>query len=101
VVGAALSQHVLHGAIGLRLGDVLRTCIPSAYITLISASPVAIWAAVEGITENNFARFAFVGGAVTATGWILALKLLGHPLWHEVVKVGAALRASAGALVRR
>lgn len=101
VVGAALSHWVLSRSIGLRLGDVARTCLPSMYITGISVAPVAIWAAVEGITENNFARFAVAGGILTAGGWILAIKLLGHPLWHEAVKVGALLRTSADKLIRR
>lgn len=101
LIGAVLSQRVLHVAIGLRFVDVVRICAPSAGISVIAVAPVAIWAVVEGITENNFARFAFVGGAVTAAGWILGIKLLGHPLWHEVVKVGRMVRTSAATLVRR
>jgi O-antigen/teichoic acid export membrane protein len=101
VIGAALSHRVLAKTIGLRLSDVLRACRPSIYITLIAVAPVAVWATVEGITENNFARFALLGGAITAAGWILAIKLLGHPLWHEAVKVGALLRTSADKLIRR
>ncbi|WP_158219829.1 oligosaccharide flippase family protein [Ideonella sp. A 288] len=101
VVSAVLSQWVLHRSIGLRLVDVARNCLPSVYITVLTVAPVAVWSAVEGITENNFARFVFGGGAITAAGWILSLKLLGHPLWREVVKVGALMHASAGALIRR
>lgn len=101
LAGAALSHHVLHGAIGLRFVDVLRSCLPSLYITVLTAAPVATWAAIEGITEHNFARFAVVGGTITAAGWILSIKFLRHPLWSEVVKVGALVRSSAGALVRR
>ena len=101
LAGAALSQRVLHRAIGLRFADVLQACLPSLYITLITVAPVAIWAAIEGIGEHNFARFAVVGGIVTAAGWILAIRFLRHPLWHEVVKVGALIRASTGPLLRR
>lgn len=101
LIGAFLSQRVLHREIGLRMADVARCCLPSLYVTLLSTAPVAVWVAVEGITENNFARFAFVGGAVTAAGWILAIKLLGHPLWLEVAKVLGMARAKFHSLASR
>lgn len=101
VVGAALSHHHLHQAIGLRLSDVARTCLPSLYVSVLSVAPVAAWVMVEGITEDNFARFAFVGGAITALGWILSVKLIGHPLWPEVLKAGNLAGATVTRLVRR
>lgn len=101
LVGAALSQRVLHRAIGLRFADVLQGCLPSLYITVITVAPVAIWAAIEGITENNFARFAIVGGGATAVSWIVSLRLVGHPLWPEVVRAGNLVGATAARLVQR
>ena len=82
---AAFSQWNLARAIGLRTRDVIRSCLPSLYITVISTAPVALWVAMEGITESTYMCFAFGGGTITATLWLLSLRLLGHPLWNELV----------------
>lgn len=81
--GVALSQWNLARAIGLRTRDVVRSCLPSLYITVLSVAPVAIWVVAKGINEGNFLRFAFVGGTITATTWLLALYFFQHPLWNE------------------
>lgn len=83
VIGAAYSQWSLTNAIGLRAQDVLKACLPSFYITLLSAAPVALWVASDGITESNFLRYAFAGGAVTATVWLVAVRHFQHPIWRE------------------
>jgi O-antigen/teichoic acid export membrane protein len=97
--GAGLSQWSLAHTIGLRTRDVVTNCLPSLYITALSTTPVALWAAVEGITEANFLRFALVGGGITATLWLLALRFFQHPLWQQ----GTALtkNLSAKYLARR
>ena len=85
VFGLAYSQWKLAGAIGLRTRDVVSSCLKSFYITALSTTPVALWAAFEGISENNFLRIALGGGAITLMIWILALRLFRHPLWGEAV----------------
>ncbi len=101
LAGAVLSHQVLHRAIGLRFVDVLHSCLPSLYVTGFTVAPVAVWAVIAGIGENNFARFAFVGGAITIAAWILSLKLVGHPLWPEVRKASNLAGLTVVRLVRR
>ena len=83
VFGTACSQWSLSRTIGLRTRDVVAHCLPSFYIAAVSTAPVAFWVAVEGISEDNFLRFAFGGGTLTVTMWLLALRLFRHPLWKE------------------
>ena len=83
VFGTACSQWGLSRTIGLRTRDVVANCLPSFYIAAMSTAPVAFWVAVEGISEDNFLRFAFGGGTLTVTMWLLALRLFRHPLWKE------------------
>lgn len=91
VFGTALSQWNLARAIGLRASDVARRCLPSLYIAALSTAPVALWAAAEGISEDNFLRFAFAGGPVTASVWLLALRFFQHPLWDEMTALAQNL----------
>lgn len=84
VFGTACSQWSLSRTIGLRTREVVAHCLPSFYIATVSTAPVAFWVAVEGISEDNFLRFAFGGGILTVTMWLLALRLFRHPLWKEV-----------------
>jgi len=83
IVGVVYSQLHLASAIGLRTRDVVASCLPSFYISVFSTTPVALWAAIEGISESNFWRFAFAGGAITAILWLFALRFFRHPLWQE------------------
>ena len=83
VFGTACSQWILTRAIGLRTRDVVVQCLPSFYIATVSTAPVALWVAVEGISEDNFLRFALGGGTLTVTIWLLALRAFRHPLWKE------------------
>ena len=85
--GTAYSQWNLARGIGLRVRDVVSSCLPSIYITVLSTAPVAAWVAIEGISESNFLRFAFGGGAMTVTIWVLALRFFQHPLWKEATEL--------------
>ena len=85
IFGTAYSQWNLARTIGLRTRDVVSSCLPSLYISALSTTPVAIWAAIEGISESNFWRFAIIGGATTSVLWIFALRFFRHPLWQEAV----------------
>ena len=87
VAGAVYAQWVLARMIGLTLRKVFRACLPSVGIVCLSALPVAIWAVTTGISEDNFMTHALGGGAITTACWLLALRLLEHPLWTEVVAI--------------
>lgn len=87
IAGAWLSHRQLARAIGLTAAEVLKSCLPSLYLALLSAAPVALWAAVEPISESNHLYFGLGGGAMTAVAWLICLRLLGHPLWQEVLSL--------------
>jgi O-antigen/teichoic acid export membrane protein len=87
IVGAMVSQWHLSVSLGLRALEVLRACIPSVYITILSAAPVALWVAYEGISEANFLRYAYAGGAITASAWLWAVRHFHHPIWRELTAV--------------
>lgn len=91
IFGAAFSQWNLGRAIGLRTRDVVKNCLPSFYIATLSTAPVALWAAAEGVAENNFLRFAFAGGAITVAIWLLTLRFFRHPLWNEAAAMSRKL----------
>ena len=63
IFGAAFAQWILMRTIGLKVMDVVKACLPSAYIAAVSTLPVAIWAAVDGVLEENYIYFFFGGGA--------------------------------------
>lgn len=91
VFGATYSQWSLARAIGLRLEDVLKSCLPGFFIAAMSTTPVAIWVAAEGITESNFLRYALGGGVVTVSIWLWGLRFFQHPLWREAAGLAEGL----------
>ncbi|MCM8626411.1 lipopolysaccharide biosynthesis protein [Accumulibacter sp.] len=97
VFGLFLSQSFLSRALGLHARDVLRSCLPSLCVALFSTAPLACWAVVERIAEDNFVRFAVVGGGIVPVLWLLALRAARHPLWSEILelsgKVAGVLRS--------
>jgi O-antigen/teichoic acid export membrane protein len=98
LAGGVLAHHHLARTIGLRLGDLVRSCLPSLQVSVIAVAPVGAWVLLERVDEGNFVRFALGGGALTAAAWLLALRVTGHPLWPEITRIVGAL---AGKLARR
>lgn len=84
ILGVAYSQWHLTHVIGLRVRDVIASCMPSLNIAVLSTVPVAFWATIEGISEDNFLQFGFGGGVITVFVWILTLRFFRHPLWSEM-----------------
>ena len=84
--GIYLSQRYLARGIRLRAADLLRSCIPSLYLTIGAVAPAAAWAMVTGVTLDNYVSFGVIGGLMTATSWLFTLHLLKHPLMKEVVE---------------
>lgn len=93
--GVALSQWNLKRAIGLHLNEVLIICIPSALITLVTVTPVALWASLEPVSELNYIRFATLGGAITVFLWFASLRLFRHFLWFEILSMANKLRSKS------
>ncbi|TMH34175.1 MAG: lipopolysaccharide biosynthesis protein [Betaproteobacteria bacterium] len=84
--GIYLSQWYLARGIGLRASELLRSCVPSLYLTIGAVAPAAAWAMVTGVTLDNYVSFGVIGGLMTATSWLFTLHLLKHPLMKEIVE---------------
>jgi len=91
VVGTAASALLTHiqlaSSIGLSGALMLRHCLPSLTIAVVSALPVAAWAIIEPISELNFVRFGVLSPLLALVTWLLCLRQLRHPFWDEIVQV--------------
>jgi hypothetical protein len=97
-LGLGLSQWFLRRHIGLHLRDVIKGCLPSLALTVLSVAPVALWAAWQGVGKHNFVVFGLCGGLITALAWLAAVHALRHPLVAELEPIKRrllALRPSA------
>lgn len=87
VFGVAVAQRMLYQTIGLRVRELVGACLPSAYVAITATLPVALWAALEGVSEDNFPWFLFGGGILTAALWLLAVRRFLPSLWAEIAAV--------------
>lgn len=92
-LGMLVSQWFLSRHIGLHAADLVRSCLPSVALTAMSAAPVALWAAFQGVGEHNFVLFGVGGGLLTALCWLVAIHVLRHPLAEELEPAMRHLRA--------
>lgn len=90
-LGLAVTQYFLARHIDLRASDLVKGCLPSAYLCLASVAPVTLWALLEGINSDNFVRFGLVGGVMTGATWLVALHVLKHPMLVELESVKGRL----------
>lgn len=91
IFGTVFSQWNLAHAMGLRAGDVARSCLKSIYTAALSSAPVMLWAIIEPVSEGNYMRFAFIGGAIALTIWLFSLRFFQHPLWDEAITLIARI----------
>lgn len=91
VIGALFSQWVMSQTIGLRIRDIANTCLPSALVAIVSTTPVAIWAAVEGVRESNFMFVVLGGGSLMVILWLVAVRIFAHQLWAELIAIAKRL----------
>lgn len=89
VCGAVFAQWALAETIGLRIRDFVGACLPSAYVAILSTAPVAVWAAVAGVTEANFMYLVLGGGIMTAMLWLLAVRFFLPALWGEIAMLAS------------
>ena len=82
--GVFASQWFLSRCIGLRARDLIRACTPSAVLSGVTIAPAALWAALEGVTKDNYVVFGVGGFALTVATWLVAIHLLRHPLLAEL-----------------
>nr|WP_316639068.1 oligosaccharide flippase family protein [uncultured Roseateles sp.] len=96
LLGAWVSHRFLHRIIGLHFAEVVKACMPSAMVTLITALPAALLCSFVTQSEGNF-LFVFLGcGVCTIAVWLFALKLCHHPFWPEVLLISGKLKARFG-----
>lgn len=91
--GAIVSQRFLHRIIGLRFTDMIRACLPSVLVTVVSVTPVALAAVFVGQNEANFVEFFAAGSLATPIAWLVALRVLQHPVWPEVCRLFGQAKA--------
>ncbi|MBI5718933.1 MAG: oligosaccharide flippase family protein [Burkholderiales bacterium] len=84
VGGMLVSQWFLSRHVGLKAADLIRGCLPSLALTVLTASPVALWAAVQGVGRHNYVVFGVGGGLLTVAAWLVGIHLLRHPLVAEL-----------------
>lgn len=92
-----VAQRQLSRSIGLRSLMLLRACVPSAWLTLLTAGALALLVWLVPMGEHNFGRWAIAALLVVVPTWAIGLRLLRHPLWDEVLNVLARLRPRAQA----
>lgn len=85
--GLVVTQYFLVRHIGLSTTDLMRGCLPSAFLCMASVAPALLWALVEDVTKENFIRFGIAGGLLTVAAWLVALHILRHPLLEELESV--------------
>lgn len=91
--GLLLSQWALHRTIALTVGDIFKTCLPSAHVTMFSVAPVAAWTMFTGVGEANFLELSILGGTITAALWLLGIRIFVPSLWAELARLASRLPA--------
>lgn len=91
LVGATIGQRFLRQIIGLRFLDLVRACIPSALVALLSIAPIALLAAVMEQAETNYLLFFLSGSIATGIAWLAAVRFTGHPFWSEISSIASRI----------
>lgn len=87
LVGLVVTQRFLVKWIGLRTRDLVRGCLPSLVLCVVSVAPAATWALWRGVDDTNFLAFGVAGGCMTVICWFVALHALRHPLVDELAPI--------------
>ena len=88
IFGGFLSQWNLNRTTGLKMSQVVKSCVPSAIVTVLTVVPLAIWIFIEPISDFNYLKVIFMAAPIMALLWLIALRLLRHQLWFEILGVG-------------
>lgn len=92
VVGAVISQRYLYKTINLHFHALVRACVPSALVTVMTVLPALTVLSLYTQTEENY--FVLLTGCsfVTGIAWLGALKLFNHPFWVEIMAIVSRFR---------
>lgn len=91
VFGLFFAQWMLREATGLQTRDAALACLPSAYVTVVCIAPIALWASLFDVGEENFIYVVLCGGAITGVTWLLTVRLFLPPLWTEITALTARI----------
>lgn len=84
VVGAWFAQRALREFIDLRFADLVKACAPSLLVTLAAALPPGLATLLVTQSNDNYLVVLLVCGSASIVTWLLALRGIGHPFWHEI-----------------
>lgn len=88
VFGAGFARWILARTIGLRTQDIIKACLPSVYIAIITTMPLAIWTTFDTVSETNYLYFLFGGGFLTAALWLASVRhFMPTTLWIEITNL--------------
>lgn len=93
VAGGFVSQRFLRAAIGLRLRDLARACLPSAIVSLGTAAPVLATTMLVQQTHANYLWFLAFGTMLATVMWLILLCVMRHPFWHEILHLCSSIVA--------
>jgi O-antigen/teichoic acid export membrane protein len=97
LVGAAIGGVVVSQwhmrRIGVTSWSLLRACVPSAVLTLVTAGPLAVAASIWPVAEPNHVIWALAGLSGALMLWLAGLFALRHVLWTEITRFVQRLRA--------
>jgi O-antigen/teichoic acid export membrane protein len=94
LLGLFIAQWHLQRGIGLRTAELLRAALPGAVAAAVTSAPLFVGTALWPIGEDNYLVWGLCGGSSGVALWLLALRLLNHALWHEIVAIVARIRRS-------
>ena len=92
-LGMGVSQWFLARHIGLGTAQMVKGCLPSLALTVLTVAPAALWAVVQGVDRHNFVVFGVGGGLLTAVSWLVGIHVLRHPLVAELEPIKRRLLA--------
>jgi O-antigen/teichoic acid export membrane protein len=85
-----LTYYWLHIWLDLGLRETLAALLPSLWVTLAAAGPVAVYVFWVPAGAARHVLTGVAGAIVAATVWLVAARALSHPLWPEVQRLCAA-----------
>ncbi len=84
LAGALMQQVTLARTLGLRVGDLARSCGRSLVVSVVSCFPLATWLVVDPPSEPDYLLALLAGALLTAITWLPCLFLVRHPLTAEI-----------------
>lgn len=91
IVGTTYANWLLTRTIGIHAGDVFKACLPSAYIAVVSAIPIAIWSLIDPASEENYVVFLLAGGLLTGGCWLVCVRQFLPSLWDEIIGIAGRI----------